>query len=216
MSPELRQLDAGSPPGAVGFLARGPLGMSLETEAPGPAMLVLSEISYPGWRARVDGAEATVWRVNYILRGVALAPGRHRVELFYRPPAVPRGAAISVAAALSLGLMVWLDRRRAQREREPARSLLSREVVGAVKACAARRLRLLLIRVARLARLRRLPGRLLHFFAGAGDLDVRLELPVITVAHEEPDLDARPFLEDQFVVAGGVGREPVLPSMFSR
>ena len=106
---------AGGPPGAVSFLARDPLGMTLETEAAGPAMLVLSEISYPGWHARVDGAEAAVWRVNYLLRGVALAPGRHQVELFYRPAALARGAAISVAAALSLGLMVWLDRRRAQK-----------------------------------------------------------------------------------------------------
>jgi len=40
------------------------------------ALLVLGEKFHAGWRARVDGTPTEIHRVNYILRGVYLPPGR--------------------------------------------------------------------------------------------------------------------------------------------
>ena len=67
-----------------------------------PAVLVVTDAWYPGWRARVDGVESPVFRVNALFRGVALAPGTHRVEMRFDPWTFRVGAALSVAAASSL------------------------------------------------------------------------------------------------------------------
>lgn len=49
------------------------------------ALLVLGEKYASGWRAFVDGKEVRIHPVNYILRGVYLSPGSHRVEFLFDP-----------------------------------------------------------------------------------------------------------------------------------
>src|SRR5262249_38332966 len=71
-----------------------PGSMTITAEVPRPMMLVMSDVFYPGWHARIDSQEATLWRVNYILRGVALPAGKHIVEVFYRPRALVIGRTI--------------------------------------------------------------------------------------------------------------------------
>lgn len=51
-------------------------------------VIVFSEVYYPGWTAAVDGKPAELGRVNYLLRAVNVAPGRHTVELTFRPRSV--------------------------------------------------------------------------------------------------------------------------------
>ena len=53
--------------------------------ARGASLLVLTDVHYPGWKATVDGRPADVERVNYLLRGVAVPAGTHRVEFRYEP-----------------------------------------------------------------------------------------------------------------------------------
>lgn len=50
-----------------------------------PSLLVLSDLWYPGWTARVDGEQKLVLRVNNISRGVLVEPGATVVELSYWP-----------------------------------------------------------------------------------------------------------------------------------
>jgi hypothetical protein len=75
--------------------------------ATGPGRLVLSEMAYPGWRARVDGDEAAV-QAEGVLRAVDVGAGAHRVEFEYRPASVYVGAALT---ALGLLLAAWLGLR---------------------------------------------------------------------------------------------------------
>jgi hypothetical protein len=65
-------------------------------------LLVLTDDSYPGWSATVDGHPASVRRVDYLLRGVALAPGSHTVVFSYRPASWRAGLLISGISALGL------------------------------------------------------------------------------------------------------------------
>jgi len=46
-------------------------------------VLVLSDYFYPGWKCYVDGMPTRIFRVNYILRGVYMQKGEHRVEFIY-------------------------------------------------------------------------------------------------------------------------------------
>jgi hypothetical protein len=84
-----------------------PSRLLIETEADKAAVLVLSEVIFPGWVAKVDGAETDIYSTNYLLRGVILPEGKHRVELHYTAPAARAGALISAATLLLLaGLLV--------------------------------------------------------------------------------------------------------------
>jgi hypothetical protein len=81
-----------------------------------PALLVLTDIHYPGWRAWVNGRPVPVERVDYLLRGVLIPPGTHTVELRYRPASWRAGWILSVVAASGLAgiALVGLRRRRAR------------------------------------------------------------------------------------------------------
>jgi hypothetical protein len=75
-----------------------------------PAMLVVANAWYPGWRAWVDGVEAPVLRVNGLFRGVALAAGARQVEMRFEPWSFRVGAFVSLAAAIVLALLLVSSR----------------------------------------------------------------------------------------------------------
>ncbi len=62
--------------------------------------LVLSDMWYPGWQARIDGQVAVIERANYLFRAVAVPAGEHRVEFIYRP--------VSFWAGIFIGTISWL------------------------------------------------------------------------------------------------------------
>jgi membrane protein YfhO len=78
--------------------------IEIKTSSTSPAILVLSENHYPGWRSYVDGQAAETLRVNYNQRGVLLPAGEHRVEMVYRPKSVLLGLIISLLTFLVLVL----------------------------------------------------------------------------------------------------------------
>jgi hypothetical protein len=81
------------------------------------SLLVLTDLHFPGWKVRVDGRDEPLERVDYLLRGVMLPPGAHRVEFVYQPASWTAARAITaagllvLAAALAAGLAAWLRRR---------------------------------------------------------------------------------------------------------
>jgi hypothetical protein len=82
--------------------------ITVKARSGSPAILVLSENHYPGWRAYVDGRAVDTLRVNYNLRGVTLPAGDHTVEFIYRPKSVLIGAGISILTLI--GLLLWWRR----------------------------------------------------------------------------------------------------------
>ncbi|HEV7683176.1 MAG TPA: YfhO family protein [Pyrinomonadaceae bacterium] len=93
--------------GSAEITRHEPNRVEVSTKSISPAILVLSENHYPGWRAYVDGKPVDVIRVNYNLRGVALPAGNHLVEFIYRPKSVLIGLIISLLM-LALLLLWWL------------------------------------------------------------------------------------------------------------
>ena len=91
----------------------------VETESATPAVLVLSEVFYPGWEASVDGEARRIMLANYLLRAVAVPAGRHTVEMRYAAPAARNGAIISaltLAALIALAFVARRERVRASNQ----------------------------------------------------------------------------------------------------
>jgi uncharacterized membrane protein YfhO len=78
--------------------------MRASVAAPGRRLLVLSERYDPGWRARIDGAEARPVRVDLCALGVAVPPGTHEVELRFVPVGLWPGLLAAAAAVCVLAL----------------------------------------------------------------------------------------------------------------
>ncbi|HEX8162703.1 MAG TPA: hypothetical protein VF538_12600 [Pyrinomonadaceae bacterium] len=111
---ELPQLPSGAPPpeAASKVAEYEAARLVVETDAATPALLVVSELFYPGWEATVDGRPERIRLTDYLLRGVAVPAGRHRVELRYRATAARDGAFVSAFTLLLIaGLAVYESRR---------------------------------------------------------------------------------------------------------
>ena len=79
---------------------------TVDVECAGDALLVASVTFHQYWRATIDGAPATIERVNVAYQGIRVPRGRHRVELRYRNDVLLLAMAISAAAILALTLSV--------------------------------------------------------------------------------------------------------------
>jgi hypothetical protein len=78
--------------------------LRLDVQASAQAMLVVSELFYPGWRATVDGNDTPIYRADHALRAVMVPAGRHTVEMVFDPLSFRLGAAISLSALLAAAL----------------------------------------------------------------------------------------------------------------
>jgi len=97
-APLLSQLSGGevSPNAVARISSYEPNRLRIDTEAEHPSFLVVSEINYPGWVARMDGVNSPIYQTDYLLRGVALPAGKHTVVMEYTAPAFWRGVFVSV------------------------------------------------------------------------------------------------------------------------
>jgi hypothetical protein len=85
----------------------------VELSASGSGIAVLSDVAFPGWTATVDGRDAPIERVDYLLRGVAVGPGTHRIVMTYAPASWRAGWLISLLTAVALlAAVLWKGPRR--------------------------------------------------------------------------------------------------------
>jgi hypothetical protein len=71
--------------------------------------LVLSEVYYPGWTARVDRAQVQLLRANYTFRAVKVPSGEHTVEMRFAPRTWRAGLVLSICTWLGLAAGAALD-----------------------------------------------------------------------------------------------------------
>jgi len=78
-----------------------------KVDAPASGVLVVSELWFPFWKARVDGRDVPVLRANFAFRGVQLEAGSHEIEFHYSSPWLRTGLLVSLASAVALALLCF-------------------------------------------------------------------------------------------------------------
>lgn len=87
----------------------------IEVNTNDAGMLVLSDTYFPGWEARVDGRETKIYRVNGVVRGVFVEPGKHTVEFIYSANSFRQGLGVAgLSLVLGTGVCCVMRRRRTQ------------------------------------------------------------------------------------------------------
>lgn len=95
-------------PGAAGeaefhLVKERPGSLDLIIDAPASGWVLIADTWYPGWSARLDGADTQLYRANYLFQAVRVPAGEQTLSLRYRPRSFLLGAALSTAA-----LVFWL------------------------------------------------------------------------------------------------------------
>jgi hypothetical protein len=98
---------------SINLVDHNPNQLKYESQSQQEGLVIFSEIYYPtGWVATIDGAETELIRADYVLRAVIVPPGKHTIELEFRPPAYVTGNKITTASSwlmwiVLLGSVGW-------------------------------------------------------------------------------------------------------------
>lgn len=70
-------------------------------------IMVCSEVWFPwGWRATIDGKEAQIGRVDYVLRAIRVPAGTHNVEMTFDPQSMHTTATVAYISIILIYLLV--------------------------------------------------------------------------------------------------------------
>ena len=112
-------------PGPAGTVERrrwDTASVTVDVRADRPALVVVSQAWFPGWRAAVDGRAAPVIRVDGLVQGVLVPAGRHHVRLHYEAPGLRAGALVSGATLAALLVALGVERRFSRSARRARRT----------------------------------------------------------------------------------------------
>jgi len=75
--------------------------LNFDVKTDSTAFLTISEVYYPaGWKAYVDGKETEIFATNYILRGIVVPAGEHKIEMIFAPPVYKLSLKLSLIGSL--------------------------------------------------------------------------------------------------------------------
>ncbi|MCE3260843.1 MAG: hypothetical protein K0S12_2484 [Bacteroidetes bacterium] len=104
---ELGLKDNYSAEGTIKLISYQPNHLVYESDSKDEQFAVFSEIYYPkGWNAYVDGQLKPHTNVNYVLRGMAIAPGKHKIEFKFEPKTYYNANTIAMVGSILLLIVV--------------------------------------------------------------------------------------------------------------
>lgn len=97
----LATLDAAAS-NAISIVSDEPGEVRIAARLAAPGWLVLADMWYPGWLARLDGKQVPLLRANYLFRAVRVEAGEHQIVFLYRPASFWVGLILSLTTVLFL------------------------------------------------------------------------------------------------------------------
>ena len=84
-------------PSSIVLTSHTPKTLTYEASTEQERLAVFSEIYYPyGWKATIDGEQADIFRVNYLLRAMVIPAGTHEIMMTFVPDSVRKGNTLSM------------------------------------------------------------------------------------------------------------------------
>ena len=92
---------------SISLIDYEPNHLSYESNNGNDGFAVFSEMYYKnGWNAFLDGRPVEHFKVNYVLRGLQVPSGKHKIEFKFEPKVVVQGSKITLASTILLGLFI--------------------------------------------------------------------------------------------------------------
>jgi len=85
----------------IELIKNHPTKLTYDFQAREDQFLVFSEMYYPhGWSVNIDKQKASIFPVNYVLRGLRVPAGKHTIEFTFDPPVIRTGGMIRLITLL--------------------------------------------------------------------------------------------------------------------
>ena len=102
--------------GVIKLISYQPNNLVYQSETSAEEFAVFSEIYYPkGWNAYIDGQLKEHASVNYVLRGLAIPAGKHKIEFKFEPVTYTNGNNIatigSILLIITIGTGLFLNKK---------------------------------------------------------------------------------------------------------
>jgi hypothetical protein len=85
---------------------KNPGNLIYESNSTKPRFAVFSEVYYKTWKAFIDGKEVTPIRANYILRGLPIPAGKHKIEFLCVDDVMTGSAKVSLYGSIFVGIVI--------------------------------------------------------------------------------------------------------------
>lgn len=85
---------------------KNPGNLIYESNNTKPRFAVFSEVFYKTWKAFIDGKEVTPVRTNYILRGLPIPAGKHKIEFVCEDKVMTGSAKVSLYGSIFVGIVI--------------------------------------------------------------------------------------------------------------
>ena len=85
---------------------KSPGNLIYESNSTKPRFAVFSEVYYKTWKAFIDGKEVTPVRTNYILRGLPIPAGKHKIEFVCVDEVMINSAKVSLYGSIFAGVVI--------------------------------------------------------------------------------------------------------------
>lgn len=88
--------------GRIEVLQYGPNQVRLLVRTDAPALMILSDVYYPGWKGYIDNTQVPIYRANVTFRGIVVPAGDHEVRMEFRPRSFLIGLGLATLGLLTL------------------------------------------------------------------------------------------------------------------
>ncbi|HEV8081392.1 MAG TPA: YfhO family protein [Chitinophagaceae bacterium] len=103
-----------------------------ESEAKSDQFAVFSEIYYAaGWNAYIDGTKSPYYKVNYLLRGMPIAAGKHAIKFKFEPASYKTGYTMATMGNILLYIFLIGGIYMSFRKKELSYSFIRKDIANA-------------------------------------------------------------------------------------
>lgn len=106
------RISSGDISGNAAITSYTPNQITISAETNKDAVLFLSEVFSPGWKAYIDGKETPIYRADYTFRAIVLPQGVHTVIFRYEPLSFTVGCWMFGIGIISIGIFSFLSKQK--------------------------------------------------------------------------------------------------------